>query len=94
MGGILKHQISAFSHRVKTLKNHIFLLNQANGLVFGHRALIHKSYKLRCILCLFCIAMVMVCKETLFMASNVNNDGCFDFCDKYTLPMYLECAYK
>ena len=94
MGGILKHQISAFSHRVKTLKNHIFLLNQANGLVFGHHVLIHNSYNLRYILCLFCVAMVMVCKETLFMASNVNNDGCFDFCDKYTLPMYLECAYK
>ena len=28
------------------------------------------------------------------MGSNVNNNGCFDFHDKYTLPMYLECAYK
>ena len=28
------------------------------------------------------------------MGSNVNNNGCFDFPDKYTLPMYLECAYK
>ena len=54
-GGILKHQISAFSHtgRCKTLKNHIFLLNQANGLVFGRHLLILKSYNLRCILCFF-----------------------------------------
>ena len=94
VGGILKHQISAFSHRVKTLKNHIFLLNQANGLVFGQRVLIHKSYNLRCILCLFCVAMVTVYKETLSMGSNVNNNGCFDFRDKYTLPIYLECAYN
>ena len=28
------------------------------------------------------------------MGSKVNNNGCFDFCDKYTLPMYLECAYN
>ena len=93
-GGILKHQISAFSHRVKTLKNHIFLLNRANGLVFGQRVLNHKSDNLRCILCLFCVAMVTVYKETLSMGSNVNNNGCFDFRDKYTLPMYLECAYN
>ena len=26
------------------------------------------------------------------MGSNVNNDECFDFRDKYTLPMYLEFA--
>ena len=42
----------------------------------------------------FCIAMVTVYKETLSMGSNVNNNRCFDFCDKYTLPMYLECAYN
>ena len=93
-GGILKHQISAFSYRVKTLNNHIFLLNQANGLVFGRHVLIHKSYNLRCILRFFCVAMVAVYKETLSMGSNVNNNGCFDFRDKYTLPMYLECAYN
>ena len=45
-GGILNHQISAFSHRVKTLKNHIFLLNQGIVFVFGQRVLIHKSYNL------------------------------------------------
>ena len=28
------------------------------------------------------------------MGSNVNNNGCFDFHEKNTLPMYLECAYK
>ena len=94
MGGILKHKISAFSQRVKTLKNHIFLLNQANGLVFGQRVLIHKSYNLRCILYFFCVAMVTVHKETLSMGSNVNNNGCFYFHDKYTLPMYLGCAYN
>ena len=94
VGGILKNQNSAFSHRVKTLKNQIFLINQANGLVFGQRVLIHESYNVRCILCFFCIAMVTVYKETLSMGSNVNNNGCFDFRDKYTLPMYLECAYN
>ena len=94
MGGILKQQISAFSQRVKTLKNHIFLLKQANGLIFGQRVLIHKSYNLRCILCLFYVAMVTVYKETLYMGSNVNNNGCFYFRDKYTLPMYLGCAYN
>ena len=93
-GGILNHQNSAFSHRVKTLKNHIFLLNQGIVFVFGQRVLIHKSYNLWCILCLFCVAMETVYKETLSMGSNVNNNGCFDFRDKYTLPMYLECAYN
>ena len=90
----MKHQISAFSYRVKTLNNHIFLLNQANGLIFGRRVLIYKSYNLRCILYFFCVAMVTVYKEALSMRSKVNNNGCFDFCDKYTLPMYLECAYN
>ena len=28
------------------------------------------------------------------MESNVNKNGCFDFRDKYTLPMYIECAYN
>ena len=42
----------------------------------------------------FCIAMVTVYKETLSIGSNVNYKGCFDFRDKYTLPMYLECAYN
>ena len=28
------------------------------------------------------------------MRSKFSNNGCFDFCDKYTLPMYLECAYN
>ena len=37
--------------------------------------------------------METVYMETLSMGSNVNNNGCFDFPDKYTLPMYLECAY-
>ena len=89
VGGILKHQISAFSHRVKTLKNHIFLLNQANGLVFGRHVSIHKSYNLRSIFFFFCVAMLTVYKETVSMGSNVNNNGCFDFRDKYTLPIYL-----
>ena len=75
MGGILKHQISAFSYRVKTLKNHIFLLNQANGLVFGRHMLILKSYKLsQMYFVLFCIAMVTVYKESLSMGSNINNN--------------------
>ena len=43
---------------------------------------------------LFCAAMVTVYKETLSMGYNVNNNGSFDFRDKYTLPMYLECAYN
>ena len=60
VGGILKHQNSAFSYRVKTLKNHLILLNQANELVFGQRELIHKSYNVRCILGVFCVAMVTV----------------------------------
>ena len=42
----------------------------------------------------FCVAMVTVYKETLSMVSNVTNNGCFDFRDKYTLPMYLEFAYN
>ena len=75
MGGILKHQISAFSYRVKTLKNHIFLLNQANGLVFGRHMLILKSYKLsQMYFVLFCVAMVTVNKESLSMGSNINNN--------------------
>ena len=82
------------SYRVKTLKNRIFLFNWANGLVFGRRVLIHKSYNLRCIFCFFGVATVTVYKKTLSMGSNVNNDGCFDLRDKYTLPMYLECAYN
>ena len=66
---------SAFSYRCKTLKNHIFLLNQANGLVFGRHMLILKSYKLsRMYFVLFCIAMVTVCKESLSMGSNINNN--------------------
>ena len=40
----------------------------------------------------FCVAMLTVYKETVSMGSNVNNNGCFDFRDKYTLPIYLECA--
>ena len=28
------------------------------------------------------------------MGSNVNNNGCFDLRDKYTLPIYLKCAYN
>ena len=54
-GGILKYQISVFLYRCKTLKNHIFFLNQANGLVFGRCIIIHKSYNLRCILCFFAL---------------------------------------
>ena len=42
----------------------------------------------------FCVAMLTVYKETVSMGSNVNNNGCFDFRDKYTLPIYLECAYN
>ena len=94
VGCILKHQISAFSYRVKPLNNHIFLLNQANGSVFCRHVSIHKSYNLRCILFFFCVAMLTVYKETVSMGSNVNNNGCFDFRDKYTLPIYLECAYN
>ena len=43
---------------------------------------------------LLCVAMVTVYKEALSMRSKVSNNGCFDFCDKCTLPMYLECAYN
>ena len=38
--------------------------------------------------------MVTVYNEALSMRSKVNNNRCFDFGDKYTLPMYLECAYN
>ena len=59
----------------KLWKNHIFLLHQPNGLVFGQCVLIRKSYNVRCILCFFCVAMVTVYKETQSMGSNVNNNG-------------------
>ena len=91
-GGYFK--ASNFSIRIGAKLWIIFLLNQANGLIFGRRVLIYKSYNLRCILYFFCVAMVTVYKEALSMRSKVNNNGCFDFCDKYTLPMYLECAYN
>ena len=70
------------------------------GLIFGPKIFlwaykfIDKSYDLRCILCFFGVTIVTVYKETLCMGSNVNNNGCFDFRNKYTLPMYLECAYN
>ena len=70
------------------------------GPIFGPKIFlwaykfIDKSYNLRCILCFFGVTIVTVYKETLSMGSNVNNNGCFDFRDKYTLPMYLECAYN
>ena len=33
-------------------------------------------------------------KNSLKYKKNNDNNGCFDFCDKYTLPMYLESAYN
>ena len=68
------------------------------GPIFGPKIFlwahkfIDKSYNLRCILCFFGVTIVTVYKETLSMGSSVNNNGCFDFRNKYTLPMYLECA--
>ena len=92
VGVILKHQISAFSYRRKTLKNHIFLLNQANGLVFGRRVLIHKSYNLRCILCFFCekitfyivlFAIVLNYFEKTYMEFNGKMLGAFHLEKKF-----------
>ena len=76
VGDILKYQIEAVLYRCKNVKNHLSLLNQANGLVFGQRVLTHKSYTLECISCLIFVVMVTISKETL---SHVNNNVWWDF---------------